>query len=99
MLELIRDKAPVWVIDPLDGAANFVAGRPEFAVMVALMEAGAVRTVCIHEPLLERTVVAVEGEGAWLTEGAGSPQRLGKPSPPGSAMTGAVKTRYLDETL
>src|SRR5271154_6770951 len=28
---------PVWIIDPIDGTRNFVAGTPEFAVMVALV--------------------------------------------------------------
>jgi fructose-1,6-bisphosphatase/inositol monophosphatase family enzyme len=28
----------VWLVDPLDGTANFVAGSPQWAVMVALLE-------------------------------------------------------------
>jgi fructose-1,6-bisphosphatase/inositol monophosphatase family enzyme len=29
-----------WLVDPLDGTANFIAGRPDWAVMVALVEYG-----------------------------------------------------------
>src|SRR4051794_10278381 len=32
----------VWLVDPLDGTGNFAAGRPEFAVMVALLRDGIV---------------------------------------------------------
>lgn len=98
--ELIHADGPVWAVDPLDGTANFVAGRPEFAIMVALIEAGAVRAAWIHEPLIERTTTAVAGEGAWLTEGAGAPRRLRVAAPvPATEMTGVVKTRYLDDAL
>lgn len=31
---------PVWIVDPVDGTANFVAGRDEFATMVALARRG-----------------------------------------------------------
>lgn len=34
------DKSRVWVVDPLDGTREFVAGIPEFCVSVALVEDG-----------------------------------------------------------
>jgi myo-inositol-1(or 4)-monophosphatase len=34
------DKQRVWVVDPLDGTLEFVAGIPEWCVSVALVEAG-----------------------------------------------------------
>lgn len=33
----------VWLVDPLDGTANFVAGSHDWAVMVALVEHGVTR--------------------------------------------------------
>lgn len=30
----------IWVVDPLDGTRSFVAGRPDYAVSIALVEAG-----------------------------------------------------------
>ncbi len=36
---LLAGEAPVWVIDPVDGTANFARGQPGFAVIVALIEA------------------------------------------------------------
>jgi myo-inositol-1(or 4)-monophosphatase len=34
------DKERVWVVDPLDGTREFVAGIPEFCVSVAMVEGG-----------------------------------------------------------
>lgn len=34
------DKSRVWVVDPLDGTREFVAGIPEFCVSIALVENG-----------------------------------------------------------
>ena len=31
--------APVWIVDPIDGTANYAAGRGPFAMMVALLRA------------------------------------------------------------
>jgi len=30
----------VWIVDPLDGTRSFIAGRPEFAISIALAERG-----------------------------------------------------------
>ena len=37
MLDRLRDGGAVWLVDPVDGTANFAAGRGPFAVMVALL--------------------------------------------------------------
>src|ERR1700758_5804727 len=34
------DKSRVWVVDPLDGTREFVAGIPEFCVSIAMVEEG-----------------------------------------------------------
>ncbi len=69
VLDLLQGADPVWLIDPVDGTANFAAGRPTFAVMVALVEKGAVLASWIHEPSLARTAVAEAGGGAWIGDG------------------------------
>ncbi len=66
LLELLQGADPVWLIDPVDGTGNFAAGRPTFAVMVALVEKGTILASWIHEPSLERTAVAEAGSGAWI---------------------------------
>jgi fructose-1,6-bisphosphatase/inositol monophosphatase family enzyme len=52
VLERLRGKAPVWVVDPLDGTRNFAAGRGPFGTMVALVERGTLIASGIYLPLL-----------------------------------------------
>lgn len=56
----------VWLIDPIDGTANFAAGRPPFAMMVALLRDGQVVASWIYDPLNDRLAVAELGSGAWI---------------------------------
>ena len=58
--------APVWILDPIDGTRNFVAGKPEFAVMVALVIAGQPVAGWIHDPNSGDTLMAEQGGGVWL---------------------------------
>lgn len=63
---LLQDE-PVWLIDPIDGTHNFSEGIPVFAVMVALVQRGAIRAAWIHDPPNARTAQAEEGAGAWMS--------------------------------
>lgn len=67
LLDGLGEAEPVWLVDPLDGTGNFVAGKPIFAVMVALVRAGRILAAWIHEPVLARTAVAEAGGGAWIS--------------------------------
>lgn len=66
ILERLRDDAPVWVIDPVDGTANFSAGRPTFAMIVALVDRGRTVAGWIHDPLRDRMAMAERGAGARI---------------------------------
>jgi myo-inositol-1(or 4)-monophosphatase len=55
-----------WVVDPLDGTANFLRGYPSFAVSIALVEDGEPLVGVVHAPFLRSTHVAVRQGGAWL---------------------------------
>ncbi len=55
---------PTWVIDPLDGTADFVAGLPEFAVSVALVSEGRARVAAVVNPATGDIWGAREGAGA-----------------------------------
>lgn len=77
----------VWLIDPIDGTSNFAAGRPAFAVMVALVHAREIRAGWIHDPIGARTASAARGAGAWL----GSERMTAAPAPSRAAeMTGSL---------
>ena len=56
----------IWIVDPIDGTANFAAGRPPFAIMAALLRDGEILASWIYEPLSGRMAVAERGAGAWI---------------------------------
>jgi fructose-1,6-bisphosphatase/inositol monophosphatase family enzyme len=63
--QLLAQEAPVWVVDPVDGTANFVRGQEGFAVILARVERGVVRVGWIYDPLRDVMVTAEAGGGAW----------------------------------
>lgn len=66
LMHALEHPGVVWVIDPVDGTANFAHGNPRFAVVVALVIDGITRAGWIHDPVPNHTVIAELGEGAWL---------------------------------
>ena len=57
-----------WLVDPLDGTANFVHGFDAVGVSVGLIEAGVPVVGVVHAPLLDRTFCAARGIGAFRDE-------------------------------
>ncbi len=60
------DKSHIWIVDPLDGTANFLCGLPFFAVNIALTRDGEAIAGVTHVPMLGETFWAEVGQGAWL---------------------------------
>ena len=56
---------PVWVIDPVDGTANFVHGLPGFAIIIALVERRRTIRGWIYDPLSRRLYKTEAGAGVW----------------------------------
>jgi myo-inositol-1(or 4)-monophosphatase len=54
-----------WLVDPLDGTANFLHGFPAVGVSVALVEHGVPVAGVVHAPLLGITYTAYRGSGAF----------------------------------
>jgi fructose-1,6-bisphosphatase/inositol monophosphatase family enzyme len=87
--QLLAQEAPVWVVDPVDGTANFARGQEGFAVILARVERGVVRAGWIYDPLRDVMVTAEVGGGAWS---GGTRLRVdGEPS--AERMTGAAYGR------
>jgi fructose-1,6-bisphosphatase/inositol monophosphatase family enzyme len=55
-----------WIIDPIDGTHNFAHGKPPFAIMIALVEAGEAKASWIYDPLTKRLCTAFRGVGAFI---------------------------------
>lgn len=55
-----------WIIDPLDGTANFAEGKEPFGIIIALADAGRAVAGWIYDPNKDRFCHARAGEGAFL---------------------------------
>lgn len=97
LMDALRRPGMVWVIDPVDGTANFAVGNALFAVMVSLVQDGDAIASWIHDPVRGLTAMARKGDGAWLREAGGDTRRLATPKPPTLAhLSGAPNMRYGD---
>jgi fructose-1,6-bisphosphatase/inositol monophosphatase family enzyme len=90
------DQGDVWLVDPLDGTANFVAGAPEFCVMVALLTRGRAVASWILHPLSGQLAIASLGDGAYI-DGVRVRTTISPLVP--IACCGSVLTRFLPEPL
>lgn len=54
----------VWVVDPIDGTRAFMAGLPDWAVCVALLDEGRPILGVVHAPAEVTTYTATSGGGA-----------------------------------
>lgn len=87
--------ATAWLVDPLDGTVNFIAGRPPVSVMVALLEGGETVASWMLDPLTGTLHRAERGGGAWRNG-----ERVTTPSPEAATpLRGIVKTRFLPEAF
>lgn len=72
----------MWIVDPLDGTANFIHGVPHFAISIALAlrrnERFELLGGVVYNPILEQMYSAVRNQGAFLN---GERLRL-QPAPP-----------------
>lgn len=96
ILRHLASAGDVWLLDPLDGTANFAAGTGPFAMMIALVRHGETVASWILDPLSGRLARAERGAGAWL---AGQPITTSSAATPATALKGAVLRRFLPEAL
>lgn len=57
---------PTWIVDPIDGTANFARGYPQWSVSVALAVEGEPVLGIIADPNRQEIFYAMRGQGAWL---------------------------------
>ncbi len=67
---LAQDGAPTWVVDPIDGTANFARGIPHFCVSIALTVAAHAEAGVIFDPVKDELFAAGRGGGAFLNGAA-----------------------------
>ncbi|MEM5461140.1 myo-inositol-1(or 4)-monophosphatase [Paraburkholderia sp. BL6669N2] len=52
-----------WIVDPIDGTANFLRGSPLWGIALAFVADGEPEVGVIHYPVLHMTLAAATGEG------------------------------------
>jgi myo-inositol-1(or 4)-monophosphatase len=57
---------PLWVVDPIDGTANFARGVPHFCVSIAAIIGHDVEIGIIYDPMVDEMFTARRGGGAFL---------------------------------
>lgn len=55
-----------WIIDPLDGTREFIAGVPEFALSIAYLEAGRPAAAAVCNPVKSFRVTGAVGRGLFV---------------------------------
>jgi fructose-1,6-bisphosphatase/inositol monophosphatase family enzyme len=91
LLDLVAEADATWIIDPIDGTANFVAGNPNFVVMVALAELGETVAAWVWHPETDSILTAQRGNGVHRNGVAIiAPTREKSP-------TGILKRTYMPE--
>ncbi len=58
--------APTWVVDPIDGTANFARGIPHFCVSIALVQETVPQVGVIYDPSVHELFAGRRGGGAFL---------------------------------
>jgi myo-inositol-1(or 4)-monophosphatase len=53
-----------WVVDPIDGTANFARGRPHWGISIAFVEAGVPTLGVVYGPMQDELYAARRGGGA-----------------------------------
>ena len=82
------DSSPYkWIIDPIDGGANFAHGYPHYAVTIALAHGTDVTHATVLDPMHDELYTAVRGKGAQLN---GAPIRVSACTRLEEALVGTV---------
>jgi 3'(2'), 5'-bisphosphate nucleotidase len=86
-------KSRVWIVDPMDGTSEFVAGRTEFAVMIGLAVDGRPVTGVVYLPVERKFYFAESGCGAFVEMDSSKRQlRVAPESDPGRATIAASRS-------
>ena len=61
-----RDLQHAWIVDPIDGTRAYIAGKPDWTISVALVEAGRPLLAALYAPVTDEMFLGVAGLGATL---------------------------------
>ena len=64
--EIKNDSEFKWIIDPIDGTANFLHGIPHFAISIGLEQNSEIICGIIYDPIKDEMFTAEKGNGSYL---------------------------------
>jgi len=64
--KITNDDSFKWIIDPIDGTANFLHGIPHFAISVGLEHDNEIICGIIYDPIKDEMFTAEKGNGSYL---------------------------------
>ena len=64
--QITNDEEFKWIIDPIDGTANFLHGIPHFAISLGLEHKKEIICGIIFDPIKDEMFVAEKGNGSYL---------------------------------
>jgi myo-inositol-1(or 4)-monophosphatase len=67
------DVERLWIVDPIDGTANFARNIAHFCISLGVMVQGQLEAGAIYDPMRDELFLAGRGQGAWLN---GRPLRV-----------------------
>lgn len=70
------DSPRQWIIDPIDGTANYLKGIPMWTTLIALVIDGVPRVGVASQPAIGRRWWAATGLGSWTNTPSGEPRGL-----------------------
>lgn len=84
-----------WLVDALDGTKEYIAGRDEYTVNVALIRDGVPRLGVVYAPALRLLYYAQESAGSWKISGdaVNAPVRIFSSPPSAGKALGIVESR------
>ena len=88
---LIDGAERVWLVDPVDGTGNFVAGNPDFGCMVVELRSGTPVGSWIWQAVRRRVFQAARGGGVHL-----GGRKLPRPRSRRSRLVGGVTAEYAE---
>ena len=64
--EINKDESFRWIIDPIDGTANFLHGIPHFGISIGLEKKQEIICGIIYDPIKDEMFVAEKGNGSYV---------------------------------
>ncbi len=83
-----RGNSLTWVVDPIDGTANYVSGYDIWTISTALVNGDTVEAAMVYRPFTDEYFHAEKGNGAWYQN------RLLPKRPPGTLRDSLIGTGF-----